>query len=163
MSHHLPAEVQEIVASCLPWIAYGELAYVTRSWNACVREVVKSLRNAPVMIRIGRPKQGFVYTKVCDGLYRCCRCSDVGLQKGLMGTSVLCLFRADGYWWAFDAPSDAELATVKACGVPVFRSRASILQPGWHPWEINVDAHKARGQPKWGCFPQLFQTTLVDA
>ena len=114
----------------------------------------------PSTIRIGSEKNQFVYTSIGDGVFRCRRASS---GCGAASPSVLFLFRRGRYWVAVDAPSDADISTVKACGVPVFRSPAEILLGERHPWEVNVSAH-SRGPAKitWKNFGEML-TTVVEA
>ena len=79
------------------------------------------------LIRVGKPKYGYVYTYMGNGTYKCERGSD-----WKVGNEVLWLIKEDGLWYAFDAPKDPIPTSVNHDKVRFVSTGAEAHKPGKH-------------------------------
>jgi len=90
----------------------------------------------PLHIRIGPQIHGYVYEKVTDVLYKCCRGSDNcpdGYKLWLLRSSSVHLNVP--LWVAYDGPDEGSIPEI---GQFIFTCSDDVLLGGWHSWRLEI-------------------------
>ena len=123
----LPQGLRLVFRTLCSELLYVQPAAMSNAWK-------------PSVIRIGPAKNGYEYTYVGRGTYKC-RCpSDWGDKH----TEVLWLMKKDGVWHAFDAPKCNIPTSVADDNVIFMSAGGDAHMPGEHTWTMMKTRKKAR-------------------